>query len=152
MARRWPVRGVLATCNGNTGCGGLGGVLAGCCLGVGALWAGVGEITPVGIVQRAEGKRGGSGRVLPLFLHVSRPGSGQGRLGLDRGGVHEHGYRARANGNSVGHSSFDFPKFCPPGVRHNARMNFKFEFLKTATVGCHDTSQGFQIYFCSEEI
>jgi hypothetical protein len=34
--------GALATCKGNAGRGSLGGVLAGCCLGVGALWVGVG--------------------------------------------------------------------------------------------------------------
>jgi hypothetical protein len=73
--------GGLATCNCNAGRGGLGSVLAGFGLGIGALWVGVGETTPVGIVQRAEGKRGGSGCVLPLLLHVSWPGSGQGRLG-----------------------------------------------------------------------
>jgi hypothetical protein len=75
------------TCTGKAGRGGLGSVLAGFGLGVGALWAGVGEITPVGIVQRAEGKRGGPDGFLSVF-HVSWPGSGQGRLGLDQGGVH----------------------------------------------------------------
>jgi hypothetical protein len=140
--------GGLAMCIGDAGRGGLGSMLAGFGLGVGALWAGIGEITPVGIVQRAEGKRGGSGRVLPLSLHVSRPGSGQRMLGLDRGGVHEHGYRARANGNSVGHSSLDFPKFCPPGVRHIARKNSNFKFLKSFTLGCQHNKQGFQRYFC----
>jgi hypothetical protein len=88
-------------------------VLAGLGRGDGALWVGVGETTPVGNVQRAEWKRGGSGRVLPLLLHVSRLGSGQGRLGLDRGDVHEHGYRAGAKVNSVGHSDFDFSGFLP---------------------------------------
>jgi hypothetical protein len=72
-------------CTGKAGCGGLGGVLAGLGRGDGALWVGAGEVTPVGNVQRAEGKRGGSGRVLPLLLHVSRPGSGQRGLGLDQG-------------------------------------------------------------------
>jgi hypothetical protein len=60
-------------------------VLAGLGRGDGALWVGVGEATPVGDLQRAEGKRGGSGRVLPLLLHVSWPGSGQGRLGSTEG-------------------------------------------------------------------
>jgi hypothetical protein len=45
-----------------------------------------------------------------------------------------------------------FLDFCPPGVRHIARKNLNFEFLKTATVVLQDTSQGFQNYFCSEEI
>jgi hypothetical protein len=72
-------------CTGKAGCGGLGGVLAGCCLGVGVLWACSGELTPVGVVQRAEGKKGGSGRVLPFLLHFSRPGSGQRGLGSTEG-------------------------------------------------------------------
>jgi hypothetical protein len=101
--------------------------------------------------REAEGQGEGSGRVLPLFFHVSRPGSGQGRRGIDRGGVHGYGYRARAYGDGVGHSSLDFTEICPPGVRHNARTNFEFEILKSATVGYQDTSQGFQNYFCSEE-
>jgi hypothetical protein len=33
-----------------------------------------------------------------------------------------------------------FLDFCPPRVWSNARKNFKFEFLKTATVGCQDIS------------
>jgi hypothetical protein len=45
-----------------------------------------------------------------------------------------------------------FPDFCSPGVRHNARKKFEFEFLKMATVVCQDIGQGFQNYFCSEEI
>jgi hypothetical protein len=68
--------------------------------------------------------------------------------GLDSGGLLEHGYMIKTNGNRVGHSSSDFLDFCPPGVRHNARKNLNFEFLKTATVVGQDTSQGFQIYFC----
>jgi hypothetical protein len=78
LSRRWPVRGGLAMCIGDAGRGGLGSVLAGFGLGVGALWAGVGEITLVGIVQRAEGKRGGSGRFpscLPCL--TARVGAGE---------------------------------------------------------------------------
>jgi hypothetical protein len=45
-----------------------------------------------------------------------------------------------------------FSDFCPPGVRHNARKNSKFEFLKSFTLGCQHIKQGFQNYFCSEEI
>jgi hypothetical protein len=70
-------------------------VLAGFGLGVGALWAGVGEPTPVGIVQRTEGKERGVRAVSSLPFHVSRPGSGQGRLGLDikaKGEVHRYCY------------------------------------------------------------
>jgi hypothetical protein len=65
---------------GDAGCGGLGRVLAGLGLGVGALWAGVGELTPVGIVQRGRGRgEGGSGRFLP-FPSISH-GLGRGRGG-----------------------------------------------------------------------
>jgi hypothetical protein len=35
--------------------------------------------------ERSSGQRWGVRVVFPLFFHVSRPGSGQGRLGLDRG-------------------------------------------------------------------
>jgi hypothetical protein len=51
--------GVWRRAMGKAGRGGLGSVLAGCGLGIGALWAGVGEFTPVGIVQRGRGKREG---------------------------------------------------------------------------------------------
>jgi hypothetical protein len=54
--------------------------------------------------------------------------------------------------NSDAHSRTDFLDFCPPRVRSNARKKFKFKFLKTATVGCQDIGQGFQGYFCFEEI
>jgi hypothetical protein len=140
MERRWPKVGVRRRATVVAGRGGFGSVLAGFGLGVGALWAGVGEITPVSIVQRAEGKRGGSGRFPPcLPCLTARVGAGE--AGARQRGVHEHGYRARANGNRVGHSRIDFLDFCPPGVRQNARMNFKFEFLKTSTVGCHHIGQ-----------
>jgi hypothetical protein len=42
-------------------------------------------------------------------------------------------------------------RFCLPGVRSNARKNFKFEFLKFSTLGDQHMSQGIQWYFCSEE-
>jgi hypothetical protein len=45
-----------------------------------------------------------------------------------------------------------FLDFCPPGARHNARKKFIFEFLKTFTLGCQHITQGFQNYFCSEEL
>jgi hypothetical protein len=34
--------------------------------------------------------------------------------------------------------------FCLPGVRRNARKNFKFQILKISTLGDQHTSQGFQ--------
>jgi hypothetical protein len=70
--------GGLAMCIGDAGRGGLGSVLAGFGLGVGALWAGVGEITPVGIVQRAEGKRGGVRAVSSLSSMSHGPSRGRG--------------------------------------------------------------------------
>jgi hypothetical protein len=58
----------------------------------------------------------------------------------------------KTNGNRVGHSSSDFLDFCPPGARHNARKKLKFEFLKIFTLGGQHIRQGFQNYFCSDEI
>jgi hypothetical protein len=65
VSSRWPAQGVLAMCTGKAGRGGLGGMLAGLGRGDGALWIGGGETTTIGIVQREEGQRGGSGRLLP---------------------------------------------------------------------------------------
>jgi hypothetical protein len=78
-------RGGLATCIGNAGRGGLGGMLAGLGHGNGALWVGGGETTTVGIVQREEGQRGGVWAASSFSFHVARPGSGQRGLGLDQG-------------------------------------------------------------------
>jgi hypothetical protein len=63
--------------------------------------------------------------------------------GLDRGGLHEHGYRVEANENSDAHSSSDFLDFCLPGVRSNARKKFEFEILKMFTVVRQHIGQGF---------
>jgi hypothetical protein len=41
-------------------------------------------------------------------------------------------------GEAIIYSRFGFTEFRPQGVRSNARMNFKFEILKTITVGCQD--------------
>jgi hypothetical protein len=54
--------------------------------------------------------------------------------------------------NSDAHSRTDFLDFCPPRVRSNARKKSNFKFLKTTTVGLHHIGQGFQGYFCFEEI
>jgi hypothetical protein len=100
-------------------------VLAGCCLGVGALWARVGETTPVGIVQRAEGKeRGGPGGFFPL-LPCLTAWVGAAEAGARPRVVHEHGYRARANVNSVGHSRVDFPGFLPTRCSTQCPQEFK---------------------------
>jgi hypothetical protein len=55
------------------------------------------------------------------------------------------------NGDSEAHSKLDFPDFCLPGVRSNARKKFEFEFLKMATVVRQHIGQGFQGYFCYQE-
>jgi hypothetical protein len=127
-------------------------VLAGLGRGDGALWVGAGEVTTVGNVQRAKGEERGSwacSSSSPPFLTARVRVEG---AGLDRGDVHEHGYRIKTNGNRVGHSSSDFLDFCPPGARHNVRKKLKFEFLKIFTLGGQHIRQGFQNYFCSEEI
>jgi hypothetical protein len=77
--------GGLATCIGDAGRGGLGGVLEGFGRGVGALWVGGGETTPVGVVQREEGQRRGVWAASSFSFHVARPGSGQRGLGSTAG-------------------------------------------------------------------
>jgi hypothetical protein len=72
--------------------------------------------------------------------------------GLDRGDVYERGYRVKMNGSSDSHSKRFFSDFCSPRVRSNARKNLNFKILKTATVVRQHIGQGFQNYFCSEEI
>jgi hypothetical protein len=143
---------VLATCTGEAGHGGLARVLAGFCLGDGVLWVGSGEVTAVGNLQRGRGTERGvraASSSSPPFLTARVRAEG---AGLDRGDVHEHGYRVETNGNSDAHSSSDFLDFCLPGVRHNSRKKFEFEFLRMATVVHQHIGQGFQNYFCSEEI
>jgi hypothetical protein len=44
-----------------------------------------------------------------------------------------------------------FLDFCPPGVRHNARKNSKFEFLKSFTLGCQHTSQDSKDIFVEQK-
>jgi hypothetical protein len=80
-------------------------------------------------------KRGGvlgAFLVFPPFLTAWVGAEG---AGVDRGVVHEHGYRVETDGDSDPHSSFDFLDFCLPGVWSNARKKFKFEFLKFFTLG-----------------
>jgi hypothetical protein len=64
--------------------------------------------------------------------------------GLDRGTVQEHGYSRRANGDSDLYSKLNLLDFHLPGVRRNARKRFKFEILKTSTLGAQHIGQGFQ--------
>jgi hypothetical protein len=118
-------------------------VLAGFCLGDGVLWIGSGEVTAVGDVQRAEGEERGSWARSSSSPPLLMARVGAEGAGLDQGGLHEHGYRFKANGNSEAHSSFDFSGFCLPRVRSNARKNLNFKFLKTATVVRQHIGQGF---------
>jgi hypothetical protein len=88
-------------------------VLAGFGLGDGVLWVGSGEVTAVGNMQEAEGEeRGvlGAFFFLPPFLTARVRAEG---AGLNRGGLHEHGYRLEANGNSAGHCELDSLRFLP---------------------------------------
>jgi hypothetical protein len=127
-------------------------VLEGFCLGDGGLWVGSGAVTAVGIVQEEKRQRGGVLGAFFFFPPLLTARVGAGGAGVDRGGVHEHGYRVGTNGNSEAHSKLDFPDFCLPGVRQNARKKFKFKFLKIFTLGGQHIGQGFQNYFCSEEM
>jgi hypothetical protein len=121
--------------------------------GCGGLQALAGALAGGGVVG-LEGDTLGRRRRVP----VSRPRSGPERP-RDRGGWTRDGRgvssstarSARSYGSGVIYSELGFPNFCPQGVRRNARMNFKFEFLKTSTVGCHHIEQGFQRYFCCAE-
>jgi hypothetical protein len=107
---------------------------------------------PVSAVQRGRGRReGGPGSFFPLLPCLTAWVEAEGAGARPRGSL-EHGYRAGAKVNSVGHSDFDFLDFCPPGVRHDARKKLKFKILKIFTLGGQHIRQGFQRYFCSEEI
>jgi hypothetical protein len=118
-------------------------VLEGLGRGDGVLWVGAGEVTTVGNMQRAEGEERGSWACSSSAPPCLTARVGAEGAGLDRGGLHEHGYRIKTNGNRVVHNSSDFLDFCSLGVRHNARKKFEFEFLKTATAVCQDIGQGF---------
>jgi hypothetical protein len=152
MSSRWPAQGALATCTGKAGRCGFGRVLEGFGRGDGVLWVGAGEATTVGVVQGEEGQRGGGPGGVFLLLPCRTAWVGVEGAGLDRGGLHEHGYRIKTNGNRIVHSSSDILDSCPPGARHNARKKSKFEFLKIFTLGGLHIRQGFQRYFCSEQL
>jgi hypothetical protein len=111
---------------------------------MGRLWRGHGGRRRAG---RGETERGFLGAFLffPPLLTARVRAEG---AGLDRGVVHEHGYRHGTNGDSDLHSNHDFLDFCLPGVCLNARKKFKFKFLKFFTLGDQHISQGFQRYFC----
>jgi hypothetical protein len=65
-------------------------------------------------------------------LGCSSEGSTAGERGVSLGTTEV----AREYGRDVIYSEFDFSEICPPSVRHNARMKFKFRFLKISSVGC----------------
>jgi hypothetical protein len=146
------VRGPWQRASSNTGHGGLASVLEGFCLGDGVLWVGSGAVTAVGVVQEEERQRGGVLGAFLFFPPFLTARVGAEGAGVDRGSLHKHGYRVETHENSEAHSNLIFSDFCLPGVRHNARKKFKFEFLKIFTLGGQHIGQGFQNYFCSEEI
>jgi hypothetical protein len=92
----------------NTGHGGLVSVLAGFCIGDGVLWVGSGKVTAVGDVQRAEGEERESWARSSSSPPLLMAQVGAEEAGVDRGGVHEHGYRVETNGDSEAHSKLDF--------------------------------------------
>jgi hypothetical protein len=55
---------------------------------------------------------------------------------------------ARAYEGAVSNSGSTLSDFCPQGVRHNARKDLNFKFLKNSNWGCQDIKQGLQKYFC----
>jgi hypothetical protein len=142
----------LAACVSKAERCGFGRVLAGCCLGVWALCVGVGETTPVGNEQRAEGEERGVRAASSLSFHVARLGSGQTGLGSTAGVSTSMATGSRRTGTVKLTVNSIYLDFCPPGARHNARKKFKFEFLKIATVVRQHIGQGFQGYFCLEKI
>jgi hypothetical protein len=129
-------------------CSRAGGVLSRRRSAVGRLWRGHGGRQ---LAERKRDREGGPGGVFPLLPCRSAWVGAEG-AGLDRGDVHECGYRVQTNVNSDAHSERFFSDFCSPRVRSNARKNLNFKILKTATVVRQHIGQGFQNYFCSEEI
>jgi hypothetical protein len=88
-------------------------VLEGFGLGRGVLWVGSGAVMAVGDVQRAEEEERGSwvlSSSSPPFLTARVRAEG---AWLDRGDVHERGYRVETNGSSEPHSKLDFLQFLP---------------------------------------
>jgi hypothetical protein len=145
------VQGPWQRASSNTGHGSLARMLGGFGLGCGVLWVGSGAVMAVGVVQEEERQRGGVLGTFLFFPPLLTARVGAEGAGLDRGIVHEHGYRHGTNGDSDLHSNHDFLDFCLPGVCLNARKKFKFEFLKIFTLGDQHISQGFQRYFCYQE-
>jgi hypothetical protein len=87
--------------------------------------------------ERQRGKERGPG-LFPLFLPGLSDGVRASEAGDRQQGILRVRRRARVYGEAVIYSRLGFTEFRPKGVRSNARMNFEFEILKTATVGCQD--------------
>jgi hypothetical protein len=127
--------GALAVCKGHAGHDGLARVLEGFGLGGGVLWVGSGEATTVGGLQREEGQRGGvrlrSSSSPPRFTaRVGAEGAG-----LDRGGLHEHGYRLKTNGNSEAHSDLIFSDFLLTTCSIKCPQEFEFQIFENGHCG-----------------
>jgi hypothetical protein len=131
----WPAQGVLATCTGKAGHGGLARVLAGLGRGDGVLWVGAGEVTTVGNVQRAEGEERGSWACSSSSSPCLTARVGAEGAGLDRGDVQEHGYRARANWNNDAHSEVDFSGFLPTRCSVKCPQEFKIRIFENFHFG-----------------
>jgi hypothetical protein len=65
----------------------------------------------VGDVQGAEGEERGVLGAFFFFPPFLTAWVGAEGAGVDRGDLHEHGYRLKTNGNSDAHSSSDFLDF-----------------------------------------
>jgi hypothetical protein len=143
--------GALATLEGRSGHGGLGGVLGGFWLGRGVLWVGAGEGRAVGRVQRRRWLGGGPGRVSPPPSTSHGLGRGRGRWVRPR---RLPGAWRQCLGEleQCSTSELDLVWFLSASVRRNARKNLKFEFLKFSTLGDQHIGQGVLSYFCYKEI
>jgi hypothetical protein len=139
LERRWPEGGGPTLATSTPGAAALGACWRGEVLASGycrhALACSRGSVS----CREAEGKERGSG----LFLHFLPSlldGVRAGGLWSRQRGTLRVRRRARAYEIGVINSGFDFTEICPPSVRSNARMKLNFENLKSATVGCQDTS------------
>jgi hypothetical protein len=126
-------------------------VLGGFGLGCGVLWVGAGESRTVGVVQEERRQRRGSWARFSSSLHFSWLGSGQGELGSTTAPSRSMATGAGRMATVILTVILGLLNFYLSSVRRNARKSFKFEFLKTFTLGGQHISQGFQRYFCCQE-
>jgi hypothetical protein len=119
-----------------------------CAAGCGVLHARPGVMGGVKMVWFRGEQGRGPVALPPPFIRVSRPGSGQRGLVLDRGVSTSMATGLGRMGTGSATVASIFPRFRPPSVRSNARKNSKFNFLKSSTLGCQHIKQGFQRYFC----